>query len=99
MARVRETRSPRTCCALLQGRWVMRTNKKALPARDAKRDIGAELLQAVRDVKAGKGKTYTVPAAALAKDDAIEHALYFGRCASNSQLWLKRRRIRGIARG
>ena len=29
---------------------------KQLKERDAKRDIGAELLQAVRDLKAGKGK-------------------------------------------
>ena len=29
---------------------------KQLSERDAKRDIGAELLQAVRDLKAGKGK-------------------------------------------
>lgn len=29
---------------------------KQLKKRDAKRDIGAELLQAVRDMKAGKGK-------------------------------------------
>lgn len=31
----------------------MAMNEKALVARDAQRDIGAELLQAVRDVKAG----------------------------------------------
>ena len=31
----------------------MAMNEKALGARDAQRDIGAELLQAVRDVKAG----------------------------------------------
>ena len=29
---------------------------KQLRERDAKRDIGKELLQAVRDLKAGKGK-------------------------------------------
>jgi hypothetical protein len=29
---------------------------KELLARDAKRDIGAELLQSVREMKAGKGK-------------------------------------------
>lgn len=29
---------------------------KQLRVRDAKRDLGAELLQAVRDMKAGKGK-------------------------------------------
>lgn len=32
----------------------MPMNEKNLEARDARRDIGAELLQAVRDVKSGK---------------------------------------------
>ena len=37
--------------------------EKELLARDAKRDIGKELLQAIREVKAGKqGATYRVPA-------------------------------------
>jgi hypothetical protein len=35
-------------------------SKKALLARDAKRDIGKELWQAIREVKAGKGKKYVV---------------------------------------
>ncbi len=30
--------------------------EKQLVARDSKRDLGAELLQAVRDMKAGRGK-------------------------------------------
>jgi putative transcriptional regulator len=34
----------------------MRLTAKQIKERDAKRDIGAELLQAVRDLKAGKGK-------------------------------------------
>lgn len=34
----------------------MPLTEKQLKERDAKRDIGAELLQAVRDMKAGKGK-------------------------------------------
>jgi hypothetical protein len=34
----------------------MPLSEKELLARDAKRDIGAELLQAVREMKAGKGK-------------------------------------------
>lgn len=39
----------------------MPRREKALPARDAKRDIGQELLQAIRDVKAGKhGAKYQV---------------------------------------
>ena len=32
----------------------MAMNERELQARDAKRDIGAELLQSIRDVKAGK---------------------------------------------
>jgi putative transcriptional regulator len=39
----------------------MSRREKALVARDAKRDIGNELLQAIRDVKAGKyGAKYQV---------------------------------------
>lgn len=39
----------------------MPRREKALLARDAKRDIGKELLQAIRDVKAGKyGAKYQV---------------------------------------
>ena len=39
----------------------MPPRKKALPARDARRDIGNELLQAIREVKAGKyGAKYQV---------------------------------------
>jgi putative transcriptional regulator len=39
----------------------MSRNEAEIEARDAKRDIGAELLQAVRDVKAGKvGKVNVV---------------------------------------
>jgi putative transcriptional regulator len=34
----------------------MPMTEKELLARDAKRDIGAELLQAVREMKAGLGK-------------------------------------------
>ena len=41
----------------------MPLSEKTLLARDAKRDIGAELLQAIRDVKAGKyGAKYKVDA-------------------------------------
>lgn len=40
----------------------MPMNKKALELRDAKRDLGAELLESVRAVKAGKvGKVNMVP--------------------------------------
>jgi putative transcriptional regulator len=34
----------------------MQRREKVLLARDTKRNIGKELLQAVRDVKAGKGR-------------------------------------------
>lgn len=34
----------------------MQRREKALLARDAKRNIGVELLQAIREVKAGKGR-------------------------------------------
>lgn len=41
----------------------MPRSEKALLARDAKRDIGKELLQAIRDVKAGRyGDRYEVKA-------------------------------------
>lgn len=40
----------------------MKLNKKALAVRDSGRDIGAELLQAIREIKAGKiGRQYEVP--------------------------------------
>jgi hypothetical protein len=35
---------------------VAKITEKQLTALDAKRDLGAELLQAVRDMKAGKGR-------------------------------------------
>ena len=35
---------------------MTRLSEKALIARDAKRDVGAELLQAVKEMKAGLGK-------------------------------------------
>jgi putative transcriptional regulator len=44
----------------------MPLTEKELLARDAKRDIGAELLQSVREMKAGKGKVayqFKVPTA------------------------------------
>jgi putative transcriptional regulator len=43
-------------------------NEKELQARDAKRDIGAELLEAVRSVKAGQfGKVNVVPVSIAAE--------------------------------
>lgn len=37
-------------------RLMPKMTEKQLVARDSKRDLGAELLQAVRDMKAGRGK-------------------------------------------
>ena len=47
----------------------MKLSDKELRKRDATRDIGAEILQAVRDIKAGRGKriTVTVPPAVAAR--------------------------------
>lgn len=48
----------------------MPMTEKQLLARDAKRDIGAELLVSVRQMKAGKGKvvaTVEIPAVAQAR--------------------------------
>ena len=48
----------------------MPMTEKQLLARDAKRDIGAELLLSVRQMKAGKGKlvaSIEVPAVTLAR--------------------------------
>jgi putative transcriptional regulator len=42
--------------------------ERALRARDAKRDLGAELLASVREMKAGKaGHVHRVPASAIAQ--------------------------------
>jgi putative transcriptional regulator len=81
----------------------MRMNEKALRARDSKRDIGAELLQAVRDVKAGRGKTYVVPLAALARQEArmsqAKFADLLGVSARTLQQWEQgRRQPTGAAR-
>jgi len=74
----------------------MRMSDKALRARDSKRDIGAELLQAVRDVKAGRGKTYAVPAATLARQEArmsqAKFADMLGVSARTLQQWEQGRR-------
>lgn len=47
----------------------MKKLSKAILERDAKRDIGAEILEAVREIKAGGGRRYTVvvPEAARAR--------------------------------
>lgn len=39
---------------------MSKLSQRALHARDRKRDIGAEILQGIRDIKAGKGKVISV---------------------------------------
>jgi len=39
---------------------VMKKLSKEILARDAKRDIGAEVLEAIREIKAGGGRKFTV---------------------------------------
>jgi hypothetical protein len=41
---------------VIAGRLQMPMTDKQLAGRDAKRNLGAELLQSVREMKAGKGK-------------------------------------------
>lgn len=50
-----QARKSRQCMRGLWRRFVAKMTEKQLVARDAKRDLGAELLQAVREMKAGKG--------------------------------------------
>ncbi len=46
---------------------MAKLTEKVLRARDAKRDIGAELLASVREMKAGKaGRVHRVPVSAIA---------------------------------
>jgi len=81
----------------------MRMTKKALEERDATRDIGAELLLAIRDVKAGRGKPYAVSVAALARQEAgmsqSNFATVLGVSARTLQQWEQgRRQPTGAAR-
>ncbi len=47
---------------------MAKMTKRALRARDAKRDIGAELLASVREIKAGMaGHVHRVPISAIAE--------------------------------
>jgi putative transcriptional regulator len=60
----------------------MKLSDKELRKRDAARDIGAEILQAVRDVKAGRGKRVSIivsPAAAARQMSALSQADFAGR--------------------
>jgi putative transcriptional regulator len=50
--------------------------EKELIARDAARDIGAELLQAVRDVKAGRGTVAHSPVARARASTALSQAQF-----------------------
>ena len=55
----------------------MKLSDKALHKRDAARDIGAEILQAVRDIKFGRGKRLSVtvsPAAAARQRSGLSQA-------------------------
>ena len=77
----------------------MTMTEKQLLARDAKRDIGAELLQAVRQMKAGKGKVVarvTVPPVTSARMKSglsqAEFAKLLGVSVRTLQDWEQGRR-------
>src|SRR6266567_52700 len=67
MPRVPLTAFPATFSKPLKRRWNMPLDEKELLERDAKRNIGEELLQAVRDLKAGRvGRVTKVEVSPLA---------------------------------
>ena len=77
----------------------MPKSDKELEARDAKRDIGAELLASVRDVKAGKlGKVNMVPVSIAAEArqrlglSQAQFAGMLGVSVRTFQDWEQRRR-------
>lgn len=76
----------------------MKRSEKALRKRDAARDVGAEILQAVRDIKAGRGKrlTVTVPPAAAARQKSglsqADFARLLGVSVRTLQDWEQGRR-------
>ena len=84
----------------------MPMTEKQLLARDAKRDIGAELLLSVRQMKAGKGKVVArveVPAVTLARMKSnlsqAEFASLLGVSVRTLQDWEQgRRQPSGAAR-
>jgi putative transcriptional regulator len=72
---------------------------KELQKRDAQRDLGAELLQAVRDIKAGKGKVVAkinVPPVVKARLKSglsqSQFASLLGVCVRTLQDWEQGRR-------
>jgi putative transcriptional regulator len=83
----------------------MPLTEKELLKRDAKRDIGAELLRAVRDIKAGKGRRFKVglsPIAAARQKAELsqsEFAQLLGVSVRTLQDWEQgRRQPTGAAR-
>jgi putative transcriptional regulator len=81
----------------------MRNGEKARRDRDATRDIGAEVLQAIREVKAGKGKAVAVSMAAMARQESgmsqAKFADMLGVSARTLQQWEQgRRQPTGAAR-
>lgn len=77
----------------------MALNETELKARDAKRDIGAELLQAVRDVKAGKVGRVNMVGVTLAADARMklgmsqsQFAAFIGVSPRTLQDWEQGRR-------
>jgi len=86
---------PANVLRALARRWVMRTNEKALRARDAKRDIGANCPGHAR-CEGWQGQDYTVPAAALARREArmsqAKFADMLGVSARTLQQWEQGRR-------
>jgi putative transcriptional regulator len=76
----------------------MKPTERQLRRRDAGRDVGAEVLQAVRDIKAGKGKrvTVSVPAAVEARRrvgvSQAEFARLLGVSVRTLQDWEQGRR-------
>lgn len=83
----------------------MLLTEKEILKRDARRDIGAELLRAVRDIKAGKGRRFKVELSPIAearnkaKLSQSEFARLLGVSVRTLQDWEQgRRQPTGAAR-